>query len=56
MAVKENDEFIVTNNSDYILKNINTVDNLEYAPSLSVDLLELYFTRLNLNLSTPNAI
>ncbi len=40
--------FIVDANSTGIMVNVNTGDCLEYAPSISSDGLELFFTRLNL--------
>ncbi len=44
IAVKTGDGFKRLENSDAILKNINTKD-LEYAPSISADGNELFFTR-----------
>lgn len=38
------ESYVVPNNSSEILKNINT-DNLEYAPAISKDGRELFFTR-----------
>ncbi len=40
------DDFMVPDNESKILRNINTRQHLEFAPSLSNDLLELFFTRL----------
>jgi hypothetical protein len=45
IAKKSNSGFQRLSNSDAIMKNINT-DALEYAACISVDQLELYFTRL----------
>lgn len=42
--------------SDRLLANVNTRDNLEYAPSLSPDGLTLFFTRLPADLSGPPVI
>jgi Tol biopolymer transport system component len=39
--------FNADRNSAKILKNINTADSLEYAPSISTDGLDLFFTRLD---------
>ena len=47
IAHLSNGDFIVDANSPEMMKNINTDDCLEYAPSISSDALELFFTRLN---------
>ncbi len=44
-ARRVNGEFIRDANSDQLLRNINTEKHLEYAPSLSADGMELFFTR-----------
>ncbi len=52
IALKSGSEFIRDVNSTNILINVNTTD-LEYAPAISADQLELFFTRLYLsNLTT----
>ncbi len=43
-------------NSSEILKRINTDDRLEYAPSISSDGLELFFTRVNQCTSLPEIL
>jgi WD40-like Beta Propeller Repeat len=48
IANKINGVFIKDPNSDFLLTNINT-DNLEYAASISVDGLTLYFNRTNIS-------
>jgi hypothetical protein len=48
IANKIDGEFMVADNSEYILQNINTSQNLEYAASISSDGLELFFTRANI--------
>lgn len=49
IALKIKDKFIKDPHSDYLLRNINTRDYLEYAPSTTADGLELFFTRLKQN-------
>ena len=51
IAVKNNNTFQRLSNSDEILRNINT-DQLEYAACISANHLELYFTRLEVPLSS----
>ncbi|MBC8110217.1 MAG: hypothetical protein H7Y04_04070, partial [Verrucomicrobia bacterium] len=51
IAQKNNTGFQRLSNSDEILKNINTDDALEYAACISLDGLELYFTRIKMPLS-----
>ena len=46
IAVKREEGFTIADNSDYILQNINT-GKMEYAPAISSDGLELFFTRVN---------
>jgi len=47
IAIKNNEgQFTVDPNSDFILQAVNTAA-LEYAPSTSTDLKELYFTRMD---------
>jgi hypothetical protein len=45
MATWQDDTYIVPSNWDKILQNVNTSD-MEYAPEITTDLLELWFTRL----------
>lgn len=52
IASNKNGQFAVAANSSQILQNVNTEENLEYAPSISSDGLELFFTRLNPRLET----
>jgi hypothetical protein len=47
-AYRVDDDFIVPDNEARILRNINTRQHLEFGPSLSNDLLELFFTRLTI--------
>ena len=47
VAHLSNGDFITDANSREMMKNINTDECLEYAPSISSDGLELFFTRLN---------
>ncbi len=42
-------EFIRAPDADTIMANINTTEDLEYAPAISTDGLELFFTRLDLD-------
>jgi Tol biopolymer transport system component len=51
VAVSTGAGFVRDPNSASILANINTANGLEYAPALSADGLELFFTRLD-----PNAM
>lgn len=44
VAYNADGKFVVADNADLIFKNINTKD-LEYAPSISSDGLEMFFTR-----------
>ncbi len=46
IAVKQDSLFNKLNSSDDVLKNINNPDYLVYAPSISSDGKELYFTRI----------
>ena len=48
--------FIVDTNSSSIMANVNTGDCLEYAPSISSNGLELFFTRLNLCTATSEIL
>ncbi len=48
IAVDEGGAFVRHTDSAAIMANVNTAD-LEYAPAISADGLELYFTRLNLS-------
>lgn len=45
VAKKSGDAFIVPDNVDEIMENINTQDEMEYAASISEDGLELFFNR-----------
>ncbi len=47
-AVPSGSDYTVAANSSVIMQNVNTSECLEYAPSISTDGLELFFTRLNL--------
>lgn len=49
-------DFNVSTGSSETLKAINTDDRLEYAPSISGDGLELFFTRLNRCTSLPEIL
>jgi hypothetical protein len=49
-------DFNTDANSGILLKNINTDDCLEYAPSISRDGLELFFTRLDPMSRTPRVM
>ncbi|MEP6922866.1 MAG: hypothetical protein ABI954_00245 [Pyrinomonadaceae bacterium] len=55
VAVKTGDGFKRIKDSAELLKNINTKD-LEYAPSVSGDGKELFFTRLRLGILTPTSV
>jgi hypothetical protein len=55
IAVRDGNGFRRLPNSDAIMKNINT-SALEYAPAISADLLDLYFTRAKRHGSKPPAI
>ena len=46
VARKIDGKFVNDSNSEVILRNINTKDDLEYAPSISADGMEIFFTRL----------
>jgi hypothetical protein len=48
IAVLVNGAFVRDANSNTILANVNTANQLEYAPAISANGLELFFTRLNL--------
>jgi hypothetical protein len=48
IAVSVNGAFVRDANSNAILANVNTASQLEYAPAISANGLELFFTRLNL--------
>jgi hypothetical protein len=52
IAVKEGNQFVVSENSDDIMENINT-ENLEYAASITTDELELFFTRADMSKIIP---
>lgn len=52
IAEKIDGQFLRMPNSDELLDNINT-DLLEYAPSISTDGLELFFTRTDINVMPP---
>ena len=56
VAHNSSGSFIVDANSTEIMTNVNTGNHLEYAPSISSDGLELYFTRLNLCLLTSEIL
>jgi hypothetical protein len=56
MARFSNGDFNIAPRSAEIMKNINTDDRLEYAPSISSDGLELFFTRLNQCTSLPEIL
>lgn len=45
MAVRRGEEFVVAKDSDWMLSRVNS-GALEYAPSISADGLELFFTRM----------
>jgi len=47
IALQMGTTFTKDSNSDALLKNINTRDFLEYAPSISLQGLELFFTRFS---------
>jgi hypothetical protein len=47
IAVKSGSGFTRDPNSVTIMANVNTNNNLEYAPAISADGLELFFTRFN---------
>jgi hypothetical protein len=51
MAVVSGNGFARDPNSSIILANVNTTTDLEYAPAISADGRELFFTRANLNTS-----
>jgi len=46
VANKVNNEFIKDQNSGTLLQNINTTNYLEYAPSISANGMEIFFTRI----------
>ena len=48
MAQRKDGQFVVTENSDFILQNINTPEGLEYGVSIPGDGLEIFFTRTSL--------
>lgn len=48
-AIKEGDSFNIPENEKELLKNINTEHALEYAPELSDDGLELFYTQLTMS-------
>jgi hypothetical protein len=50
-AIKEGDKFNIPHNEKELLKNINTNYALEYAPELSDDGLEIFYTQLTM--TTP---
>ena len=56
MARMVNGDFNIMPRSAEIMKNVNTDDRLEYAPSISSDGLELFFTRLNQCTSLPEIL
>ncbi len=56
MARFVNGDFNIAAGSAGIMKNINTDDRLEYAPSISSDGLEIFFTRLNQCTSLPEIL
>ncbi len=51
IAVMSGNAFIRDPNSSVILANVNTTTHLEYAPAISADALELFFTRVDLSTS-----
>jgi len=51
IAIQSGSGFIRDPNSSTLLATVNTAANLEYAPCISADGRELFFTRLNLNTS-----
>ncbi len=51
IAVASGNGFMRDPNSSVILANVNTTTDLEYAPAISADGRELFFTRANLNTS-----
>lgn len=51
IAVASGNGFVRDPNSSVILANVNTTTDLEYAPAISADGRELFFTRANLNTS-----
>ena len=51
IAVASGSAFARDPNSSVILANVNTTTELEYAPAISADGRELFFTRANLNTS-----
>jgi hypothetical protein len=52
IAVKDGSQFVVSEDSDDIMENINT-ENLEYAASITTDELELFFTRADMSKIIP---
>ncbi|MBP7734475.1 MAG: PD40 domain-containing protein [Spirochaetes bacterium] len=56
MARMVNGDFNIAADSAEILKRVNTEDRLEYAPSISSDGLELFFTRVNQCTSLPEIL
>ncbi len=50
VATLSGGSFIKLANTDGIMANVNTCDCLEYAPSISADGLELFFTRLKFSI------
>lgn len=51
IAIQSGNGFIRDPSSSTVLASVNTAANLEYAPCISADGRELFFTRLNLNTS-----
>lgn len=49
VAYKHGSEFMRANNNDALFARVNTTDALEYAPCISQDERELFFTRLKNN-------
>lgn len=50
---KSTGEFMLSENSSEIMKNINMDSAIQYAPSISPDSLEIYFTRIENNEPIP---
>jgi hypothetical protein len=52
IAVKQGSQFVVIENSDDMMKNINS-EHLEYAASITTNELELFFTRADVSTTIP---
>ncbi|KKU14828.1 MAG: hypothetical protein UX23_C0008G0016 [Parcubacteria group bacterium GW2011_GWB1_45_9] len=52
VAHKVGDKFVKDSNSEILLQNVNTKNTLEYAPSFSVNGMEIFFTRAQKNIGT----